>query len=376
MSKLTLWRWIATPFPHLNNEHFHRGLQMKTRFFTSVIADVAFIFVLAASVVISAPAHSAAVANTSSKFITPSKTDPLVPGQMLAGSDFERAQQPYIVQRLTQNVYWIEISGYQSTVVVGEAGVMVIDAPCCGRVANYLKAIGEITDLPVTTLVYSHYHLDHVGGAHDYVKHAATSNTPLRIVASTAANARINNFGNKVPPPTELVSVPRGTFDFEDMTVLVGTPPTGHTTDDSWILLKDEGVLHNVDLVHPGNLEFMDFGVAENIDGYEKSVRELLTVEWQILSPGHSNIGSRSDVELVLDYLSDIRGHVQGAMSETPFGPHVQDGKSFYEWVAGFRDAVIDKAVERMRPKWGEYPGFDTVVASHAQAMFFETYLH
>ncbi len=116
--------------------------------------------------------------------------------------------------------------------------------------------------------------------------------------------------------------------------------------------------------------------MAENIDGYEKSVRELLTVEWQILSPGHSNIGSRSDVELVLDYLSDIRGHVQDAMSETPFGPHVQDGKSFYEWVAGFRDAVIDKAVARMRPKWGQYPGFDTVVGSHAQAMFFETYLH
>ena len=141
----------------------------------------------------------------------------------------------------------------------------------------------------------------------------------------------------------------------------MGTPPTGHTTDNSWILLEDEGVLHNADLVHPGNLEFMNFGVAENIDGYEKSVRELLTVEWQILSPGHSNIGSRSDVALVLDYLSDIRGHVQDAMSETPFGPFVQDGKSIYEWIAGFRAAVIDKAVERMRPKWGQDPGFDTV---------------
>ncbi len=331
---------------------------------------------LAVLVLGSAQAQAATVVVPSSNFISPSKTVPLVPGQMLAGSDFERAQRPYIIQRLTQRVYWVEISGYQSTVVVGEAGVMVIDAPCCGRVPGYLRAIHEITDLPVTTLVYSHYHLDHVGGANDYVANAAATGTPLRIVATTAASAKITNFGNKIPLPTEVIAVPRGSFDFEGMTVLMGTPPTGHTTDNSWILLKDDGVLHNADLVHPGSLEFMDFGVAENIDGYEKSVRELLTVDWQILSPGHSNIGSRSDVELVLDYLSDIRTHVQGAMSETPFDPYVQEGKGFYEWIAGFRDSVIDKAVDRMRPKWGHYPGFDAVVHSHAQAMFFETYLN
>ena len=376
MSKFTLWRWIANPWLHPYNERFHRGVPMKTRTFTSVVADVTCILVLAAFGAGSAQAQPAEAVAPPGNFITPSKTIPLVPGQMLAGSDFERAQQPYIIQRLTQNVYWLEISGYQSTVVVGEVGVMVIDAPCCGRVPNYLTAIGEITDLPVTTLVYSHYHLDHVGGANDYVEHAAATNTPLRIVATTAANTKINNFGNKIPPPTELISVPRGTFDFEGMTVLVGTPPTGHSTDNSWILLEDEGVLHNADLVHPGNLEFMDFGVAENIDGYEKSVRELLSVEWQILCPAHSNIGSRSDVELVLDYLSDIRAHVQGAMSETPFDPHVQDGKSFYDWIAGFRDAIIDNTVQRLGPKWGQYPGFDTVARSHAQAMFFETYLH
>ncbi len=78
----------------------------------------------------------------------------------------------------------------------------------------------------------------------------------------------------------------------------------------------------------------------------------------------------------MLDYLSDIREHVRDAMAETPFAPYVQDGKLFYEWIADFRDAVIENAVERMRPNWGQYPGFDVVTPSHAQAMFFETYLH
>ena len=345
---------------------------MTTTTYRLLVKLVASVTCLAALVPRGADAQVAPPSN----FITPSKTIPLVPGQKLAGSDFERAQQPYIIQRLTEHAYWLEISGYQSTVVVGEVGVMVIDAPCCGRVPNFLTAIREITDLPVTTLVYSHYHLDHVAGAIDYVEDARRTSTPLRIVGTTATMAQIARFGNKIPLPTEVVSVPRGSFDFEAMTVLVGTPPSGHTTDNSWILLEDEGVLHNVDLVHPGYLEFMDFGVAEDIDGYERSVRELLSVEWQILCPGHSNIGARSDVELVLDYLSDIRKHVQDAMAETPFAPYVQDGKLFYEWIADFRDAVIENAVERMRPKWGQYPAFDVVTPSHAQAMFFETYLH
>ena len=348
---------------------------MTTTTYTSLVKLVASV-TCGLGLATLAPRGAHAQVAPPSNFITPSKTVPLVPGQKLAGSDFERAQQPYIIQRLTEHAYWVEISGYQSTVVVGDAGVMVIDAPCCGRVPNFLTAIREITDLPVTTLVYSHYHLDHVAGAIDYVKDAQRTNTPLRIVGTIATTAQIAKFGAKIPLPTEVVSVPRGRFDFEGMTVLVGTPPTGYTTDNSWILLEDEGVLHNVDLVHPGYLEFMDFGVAEDIDGYEKSVRELLSIEWQILCPGHSNIGARSDVELVLDYLSDIRKHVANAMGETPFGPYVREGKLFYEWIADFRDAVIEKAVEQMRPKWGQYPAFDAVTQSHAQAMFFETYLH
>ena len=337
-----------------------------------LVASITWGLVLAAFAATGAHAQIAPPSN----FITPSKTVPLVPGQLLEGSDFERAQQPYIIQRLTEHAYWIEISGYQSTVFVGDSGVMVIDAPCCGRVPNVLTAIREITDLPVTTLVYSHYHLDHVGGANDYVMDAESAGTPLRIVGTIATTARIAKFGSKIPLPTEVVSVPRGTFDFEGMTILVGTPPSGHTTDNSWILLDEEGVIHAVDLVHPGSLEFFEFNVAKDIYGYEKSLRELLSVEWQILSPGHSNIGARSDVELVLDYLSDIRRHVGEAMGETPFGPFVQEGKLFFEWIANFRDAVLDNAIERMRPKWGQYPAFDAVTRSQAQVLFFETYLH
>ncbi len=310
------------------------------------------------------------------ELVPPSRDTRLKPGQWIEGTDFERVQRPYTIQRLTDRVYWVEVAGYESTVLVGDQGVMVIDAPCCGRVPAYLTAIRELTHLPVTTLVYYHYHLDHVAGANEYLSDAESAGRSLRIVANRTTGAQIEKFGNKIPAPTEIVSVPRGTFEFEERKVVLGTPPTGHTIDNSWILLQEDRVLHSVDLVHPGVLEFMNFGVAEDLDGYEKSVAELLTLEWDFLCAGHSNVGSQDDVQLVLDYVADIRRYTGQAMGTTEFQPFVQDGTIFYEWIAGFRDAIIDKVVSLMRPRWGQYIGFDVVIRSHAERMFFETYLH
>ncbi len=323
----------------------------------------------------SALAESARTIRTTEQ-VAPSPNIPLKPGQWIEGSDYERAQRPYTIQRLTKRVYWVEVAGYESSVLIGDQGVMVIDAPCCGRVPAYLAAIRELTELPVTTLVYSHYHLDHVAGANEYLADAQSAGRSLRIVANRSTGAQIEKFGNKIPPPTEIVPVPRGTFEFEGRKVVMGTPPSGHTIDNSWILLQEDRVLHSVDLVHPGVLEFMHFGIAEDLDGYEKSVSELLTLEWDFLCAGHSNVGSRDDVRLVLDYLADIRRYTGQAMGGTEFQPFVREGTIFYEWIAGFRDAIIDKTVSLMEPRWAQYTGFDVVIRSHAERMFFETYLH
>ena len=309
--------------------------------------------------------------------IAPSTTVPLVPGQKLNLSDFDRMMRPYTVQRLTERAYWVEVMGYQSTVLVGDRGVLVIDAARDGRGAAIIQAIrAEITDLPITTLVYSHYHYDHVGGAGAYVEEAERTGTELRIVGTEAARRQIKRYGERIPVPTEIIAVPWGQFEFEGMVVEVGTPAAGHSTDNSWILLRDEKVLHNVDLVHPGLLEFPGFGWAEDLLGYEESVGELLTIDWEILVAGHNNIGAREDVQLVADYFDDVRSHVIEAIQATEFGPFLNEDKVFYGWFIDYADAISTKAVEALRPKWGAYPGFDLVSKSHSEKMFWHLYMH
>ncbi len=83
----------------------------------------------------------------------------------------ESAKQPaidpakgYRIQELGKGLYLVTDNAYQSMFMVYEKGVVVIDAP--PSYAQYIpKAIREITDKPITHLVYSHSHADHIGGA-------------------------------------------------------------------------------------------------------------------------------------------------------------------------------------------------------------------
>ena len=100
--------------------------------------------------------------------------------------------RPFTIQKLTERIYWLDLMGYSSTVVVGAQEVMVIDAPRDGRAAAMIRAIREeLTDLPITTLVYSHYHFDHVGGANAYIEEAERTGIQLNIVGTRSSKRQI-----------------------------------------------------------------------------------------------------------------------------------------------------------------------------------------
>ena len=55
--------------------------------------------------------------------------------------------------------------------MVTDEGVVAVDAPpSIGK--YYLKAISEVTDKPITHVIYSHGHIDHIGAAGIFPKDA------------------------------------------------------------------------------------------------------------------------------------------------------------------------------------------------------------
>ncbi len=69
----------------------------------------------------------------------------------------------YRLQELGKGFFMITDNAYQSMFMVYDRGVVVVDAP--PPYAQHIRAaIAEVTDRPITHIVYSHSHIDHIGG--------------------------------------------------------------------------------------------------------------------------------------------------------------------------------------------------------------------
>jgi glyoxylase-like metal-dependent hydrolase (beta-lactamase superfamily II) len=60
---------------------------------------------------------------------------------------------------------------YQSMFLVYESGVVIIDAPPSFS-EHIPQAIAEVSDKPITHIIYSHSHNDHIGGAGRFMGNA------------------------------------------------------------------------------------------------------------------------------------------------------------------------------------------------------------
>jgi len=68
----------------------------------------------------------------------------------------------YLVEEIRDGLYWVTDGAYNTIFLTTGQGVIVVDAPpSIGE--NYLNAIAEVTEEPITHVIYSHTHNDHIG---------------------------------------------------------------------------------------------------------------------------------------------------------------------------------------------------------------------
>ncbi len=101
----------------------------------------------------------------------------------------------YVVRELKPTVFMITDGRYQSVFMTTEQGVILFDAP--PSLTKYLQAaVSEVTKQPIVSLVYSHGHVDHIGGAGTILR----GNPQLEIVAEEGR--RSIPAGAEGPQPT------------------------------------------------------------------------------------------------------------------------------------------------------------------------------
>ena len=211
-------------------------------------------------------------------------------------------QKGYLVKELKPNVFMVTDGGYQALFVTTGKGVILFDAPP-SVAAHINEAVAEVTKEPIVTLVYSHIHVDHIGGTGLILK----QNPKLDIVAEDGVAKFLREQKDPSRPVPTQVFKGQETLTFGTMTADLRVGYWHSTPGDLVIYLPDKKVLMAVDTMSSGSVPFMGFDLTMNMDAYLRVFDQLLAYDFDVLVPGHhSNSSTRDDVKTVRDYVLDI----------------------------------------------------------------------
>ncbi|HBP8796154.1 TPA: MBL fold metallo-hydrolase [Escherichia coli] len=301
-------------------------------------------------------------------YVEPSAEKIISPSDKLNNLFERNMSQPYILQKIGERTYYVQRYFYSTTFYVGDKGVLLFDAPE-GRGKYLLQAIRDVTPLPVTALVYSHYHVDHIGDSPFWNDEAKKEGVNLRIIASKATAEKMQFMNSRLPVATQVLSKKDDQFKFEKQTIeLHRFVKAGHTDDHSVWLLKQEKVAHSPDLLNPDQLPMMGFAVSDTLVYHDSNLRQVEMLDWKYFIGGHGNIGSHDDFKFQRQFLNDLRDTTIKVRKEESFGKFMnKTANNHADFARAQREAIIKKVTEVLRPKYDHMYGYDASMPANIE---------
>ena len=253
----------------------------------------------------------------------------------------------YLVEEIKDGLYWVTDGAYNTMFLTTGQGVIAIDAPpSIGK--NYLKAIEEVTDEPITHVIYSHTHNDHIGSA-------AMFPDGVIIIAhqDSALELKDRNDPNRPIP----------TVTFEDTyTLEVGTQKLElayygpmHKPGNIFIYAPNQKVLMLVDVIFPGWTPFKDLAMAQDVPAFLAAHDKVLEYEFDTFVGGHlTRLGTYDDVQIQKEYFTDIGAAAAKANQEVSFMAIGQEVGFDNLWLAfqTYADTITQQCTDEVVPKW------------------------
>lgn len=215
---------------------------------------------------------------------------------LMSVTSLATAQSPArSITKVTGDVYRFRNNHHYALVVVTDNGVVVVD-PINANAATWLKSnLKQISDKPVTHLIYSHSHGDHASGGQAL---GATT-----VIAHANAPAAIDGVTPDIRfDDTKTLEIGGKTFTL----VWLGE---GHATDLIAVVVQPENVAFITDAASPKRLPYRDFP-RSNIDGWIDQIRKIETLDFEIFAPAHGNVGVKADATDARIYMEKLRQRV------------------------------------------------------------------
>jgi len=257
------------------------------------------------------------------------------------------AAKGYFVKEIRDRVYWLGDGAYNTMFVVSTGGVIAVDPlPALG--ANYLKAVAEVTDMPITHIIYSHEHTDHIGGAVLFPRTATV------IAQKETANLLAARNDPRRPVPT-VVFDDHYTLTVGDQTLVLDYKGTNHEAGNIFIYAPRQKVVMLVDVVYPGYMPYPNLGIAVDIPGYVKAHDDLLRYDFDTLVAGHvDRLGTRKDVEVSREFVRQLEHSAARLLADQPFPRYLKDHPGDSKWFLhdAYEKELVDQCYAELLPVW------------------------
>ena len=285
--------------------------------------------------------------------------------------DFEKG---YLVEEISDGLYWVTEGNYQLMFLTTGEGVIVVDAPpSIGQ--NILNAIAEVTEEPVTHVIYTHSHADHIAAASlfpedaVYIAHEETA-AILEEISEREGPVPFGTFvgGSPVPAPTVTFS-DSFTLEVGSQTLELEYKGVNHTIGNIFVYAPEQKVLMFIDVIFPGWSPFKSLALAKDVPGFIESHDEALSFGFETLVAGHLNrLGTRQDVEVQKEYVLDMQANAVQALQTVDFFAIAQQVGFSNIWLLfdTYLDEVSKECTVLTLEKWdGRLGGADVFTPDH-----------
>ena len=220
------------------------------------------------------------------------------------------------IEQVKNNLYVNTGGGGNTGALVTDDGVVIVDTKNPGWADAILEKIRTVTDQPVTMIINTHTHGDHVGSNIDFAR-------PVEVIAHT--NTKTNMEGmDAFQSENGRQYLPSRTYD-ERLTLLDGANQidlyhfgAGHTSGDSIVVFPALGVAHTGDLFAWKGVPYIDVDNGGSGVQYPKTLLAAADgipgVETVI--PGHSPVMTWADFREFGEFNRDFLVAVQRGRAE------------------------------------------------------------